>query len=180
MGGDGAGRKDDPPPALWAERLAESACWRVRVRVDGPHDDSGAVTVTTPVWSDGPAVTQMRGLVAEFGTLEPRTTGTALGFAHRHTARGRAPGVLAWLDRDPDGAANGGDRRPDGRRADRLPERRWPRTGSFVPRVCSASVHSATSHHARAAAAAGGPPAPTAGPPRCAGWTGRPRSRAPA
>lgn len=101
MDGDGAGRTGDPPAARWAERLAEFACCRVRTRRDGPHDGSGAITVTTLVWSDGPTVTQMRALIAEFGALEPRLTGTALGFEHRHTARGRALGVLAWLDRDP-------------------------------------------------------------------------------
>ena len=88
MDGDGAGRTGDPPAARWAERLAEFACCRVRARRDGPHDGSGAITVTTLVWSDGPTVAQMRALIAEFGALEPRLTGIALG-------------VLVWLDRDP-------------------------------------------------------------------------------
>lgn len=101
MDGDGAERTDDRPAALWAERLAEFACCPIRLRRDGPHDGSGAVAVTTLIWSDGPTVTQMRALVAEFGALEPRITGTALGLEHRHTARGRAVGALAWLDRDP-------------------------------------------------------------------------------
>ncbi|MEV0358774.1 hypothetical protein AB0H71_22230 [Nocardia sp. NPDC050697] len=99
--GDGAERTDDSHPARWAERLAEFACCPVLTRRDGPHDGSGAVPVTTLVWSDGPTVTQMRALVAEFGALEPRPAGTRFGFEHRHTARGRAVAVLAWLDRDP-------------------------------------------------------------------------------
>ncbi|MFC8042531.1 hypothetical protein [Nocardia sp. NPDC057353] len=99
--GDGARRTDERPAALWAERLAEFACCPVLARRDGPHDGSSAVAVTTLVWTDGPTVTQMRALVTEFSALEPRITGTALGFEHHHTARGRALGALAWLDRDP-------------------------------------------------------------------------------